>query len=350
MKNQKLTLNQIKRNDVLIKKCKTSKQIASLLNCSAKELTLHSFEPIYYHFKVPKKRKGAFRYIEAPSQEIKHLQRKLNYYLQSVYYLNQSKASYGYIIKAIGQKNTKNIYTNALQHLGSTYMLNADFKDFFHQIALNDVVQIFKSKLFNFNKNTAYTLAKICTYKGRLPMGAPTSPALSNLYSIALDHDLSTWATLNKLIFTRFVDDLSFSSKNNLLNQTHFKQINNIALKYHLNFNPNKTKYFSKTDKKIVTGLVLNNTVDIDKSYYNELDKDINRLQKVIEVHHITGKTQGLAFLKEFKQQIMGKINFISTIEGKNSKQYLTYLNSFHNALEVNNELVNRWTKFSNYI
>ena len=229
-------------------------------------------------------------------------------------------------------------------------MINADFKDFFHQINIEDVSKIFKSGLFNFDNNTAYTLAKICTYKGRLPMGAPTSPVLSNLYAIALDNDLNKWATLNSITYTRFVDDLSFSTKHQPLKKHHFKQINTIALKYHLNFNPDKTKYFDKDDKKTVTGLVLNDTVDIDKAYYTELDKDIERLKKVIEVHYITGKRQGLAFLTEFKQQLTGKINFIKMIEGRTSKQYLHYISAFYDALEPKENLVNRWTKFSNYI
>lgn len=350
MKNQKLSLNQIKQNEKQLKNCKTTLQLAQLLKTTPRELILHSFEPVYYHFKIPKKRKNEFRYIEAPSLELKRLQRKLNKYLQSVYYLNQTTASYGYIIKAITQKNTKNIYTNALQHLGNNYMLNTDFEDFFHQISISDVRTIFNSNLFTFDKNTANTLTKICCYKDRLPMGAPTSPVLSNLYTIQLDKDLSNWATLSNLVYTRFVDDLCFSSKKTPLSQKYFTDIQQIALKYHLQFNPSKIKYFGKSDTKSVTGLVLNDTVDIDKAYYIELEKDINRLHKVIEVQHITGKTQGLAFIKTFKQEIMGKISFISIIEGKTSKQYLHYLASFYNALEVSDELVNRWTKFSNYV
>ena len=350
MKNQKLSLNQIKSYDAKLKHCKTTQQLATLLHTTAREITLHSFEPIYYHFTIPKKRKGEFRFIEAPSLALKNLQRKLNTYLQSVYYLQQPKASYGYIIKAIGQKSTKNIYTNALQHLGNNYLLNADFKNFFHQITLTDVSNIFKSNIFNFDNNTAHTLAKICTYKGRLPMGAPTSPALSNLYTIAMDKELNKWATNKQFIYTRFVDDLSFSSKNKPITKTDFNQITAITANYHLNFNPNKTNYFGINDKKTVTGLVLNKTVDIDKEYYLELDKDLNRLHKVMEVHYITNKTQGLSFLKEFKQQIIGKINFIKMIEGSNSKEYLSYIHKFHDALEVSDNLINRWTKFSNYI
>jgi len=347
---KKPNLNQIKRNETQINKCKNTKQLAQLLKITPKEITLLSFEPLYYHFKIPKKHKGEFRFIEAPSLELKRLQRKLNIYLQSVYYLHQTTASYGYIIKPIGIQKTKNIYTNALQHLGNDYMLNADFKDFFHQITTKDVYNIFIGRLFNFDKNTANTLAKICTYKGRLPMGAPTSPALSNLYSIGLDKDLNKWAILQNITYTRFVDDLSFSSKNTPITPHFFEQINRIALKYHLKFNSDKTKYYSKGDQKTVTGLVLNKTVDIDAEYYKELDKDIDRLHSIIEVQHITGKTYGLGFIKEFKQQVMGKINFIGMIEGVNSPQYNQYQNKFIQAQTVSEDLVNRWTKFNNYI
>lgn len=349
MKTQKLNKNQIKRKNEQLTQCKNLPQIARLLKTTPKELTLLAFEPLYYHFTIPKKN-GNFRHIEAPSKELKRIQRNLNHFLQCVYYLNQSKASYGYIIKANGQKTVKNIYTNALQHLGNNYMLNADFKDFFHQIKIADINTIFKGKLFNFDNHTAYTLAKICSYKERLPMGAPTSPALSNLYTLNFDKTLRAWATNNNFVFTRFVDDLSFSSKNNPITNLHFEQINTIAVAYHLKFNTQKTKFFNKEDKKTVTGLVLNETVDIDNAYYKELDKDLVRLTNVMEVYYITNKIQGLAFLKAFKQQIMGKINFIRTIEGVNSSQYNSYLNKFQQALEPSDNLINRWTKFSNYL
>lgn len=349
MNHQKLTLNQIKWNNRQISDCKTFTHLAALLNCSKNQLNLFSFNPIYYHFPIPKKN-GDFRQIEAPSLELKALQRNLNFYLQSVYYLNQTKASYGYVLKVSGGKPTKDIYTNALNHLGNSYMLNADFKDFFHQITIEDVSTIFKSNLFNFDTYTAHTLAKICCYNNRLPMGAPTSPVLSNLYAVGLDEDLNTWAKNNNITFTRFVDDLTFSSKKTPFTPILFNQISEISLKHHLIFNTSKTKYYDDKDVKTVTGLVLNDTVDIDNAYYVELEKDIIRLKNVMEVYNITGKVQNITFLKTFKQEIFGKLNFIATIEGRQSKEYLQYLNSYYDALQPSNELVQRWTKFSNYL
>jgi len=234
--------------------------------------------------------------------------------------------------------------------LGHDFMLNADFKDFFHQITINDVFNIFKNKPFIFDISTAHLLSKICCYNKRLPMGAPTSPVLSNFYTLALDKALINWSQQNKINFTRFVDDLTFSSNTVQLNKFHYQEVSQIAEKQHLLFNQNKIKYFSKTDVKTVTGLVLNDTVDIDEKYYKELDKDILRLKKVMEVYYITGKVNSINFLKIFKQELMGKINFISTIEGKQSKEYKQYLNAFNSALQPQEDLIARWTQFSNYM
>lgn len=60
MKIKTLTLNQIKKNNLKIYNCKNSKDLATLLNYTSKDIVLHAFEPIYYHFKIPKKTKGKF--------------------------------------------------------------------------------------------------------------------------------------------------------------------------------------------------------------------------------------------------------------------------------------------------
>ncbi len=348
MDHQNLGLRQIQKHSLQFTNCKTYKQVAQLIRYSPKEITLQAFSPLYYHFTVPKK-DGSSRFIESPEAQLKKLQRKLNSYLQCVYYTKQSQVSYGFIMYAKGSKTKKNIYTNALNHLGCNYLLNADFKDFFHQITIAHVTNIFKSKLFNFDTYTAHTLAKICCYKDRLPMGAPTSPVLSNLYTIQLDANLYNWSQKNNFTFTRYVDDLTFSSKTHPVTLQHFAQIKEQCSLFHLKFNPEKTKILGKNDQKTVTGLLLNKTIDIDTTYYQELDKDMERLKHVVEVQHIMGETQKTVFLKRYKQEIMGKINFIATIEGKQSPQYLDYINLFYNALEPSEGLVARWTKFSNY-
>jgi len=229
-------------------------------------------------------------------------------------------------------------------------MINADFEDFFHQISLSGVKNIFSSYPFRFDRYTANTLAKICCYKERLPMGAPTSPVLSNFYVLSLDKKLSHWAKQNEITYTRFVDDLTFSSKKKVLDSTHFHEINLIAQKSGLLFNTEKTKYYLPEDDKIITGLILRDTVDIVPDFYIELEKDLQRLKAVNEVTYITGKSGTPPMLTSFKQEIMGKIAFIAQIESKDSKEYTRYMNLFFDAENPPEELSVRWTKFGNYL
>lgn len=348
MNSTKLNINQIKQKASDFQNCKNINHLAQLLGVQKNEISLTIINPFYIHFTVPKKN-GKLRHIEAPEIGLKRLQRKLNTYLQCFYYINQSDASYGYIIKPKRSKATKNIKTNAEVHLGSSYMINADFEDFFHQIRIDNVLNIFKSKYFSFDNTCALALTKLCTYKNRLPMGAPTSPALSNIYSIGLDTELNNWAMENSINFSRYVDDLSFSSKNEIgINE--FNTIKTIALKHQLKFNETKTKIYNPTDKKTVTGLVINETIDIDQEFYIELENDIKRLKHTIEAIFIADRTNNVGFLKQFKQEIKGKINFIASIEGYNSPEYLNFQTQYDKALQPNENLLIRWTKFSNYM
>lgn len=346
---QRNLLKKIQKEADIFCRLQTLDEVSAFLSVPKKEIVLLAFDPIYYHFSVAKPN-GKLRQIEAPEASLKKMQRLLNEHLQQVYYLNQSDAAYGYIPTVKGGTNPKNIRTHAEKHLGCNYMMNADFQDFFHQISLSAVKSIFSAPPFSFDKYTAHTLAKICCYKERLPMGAPTSPVLSNFYTLPFDRELQSWACKHNMVYTRFVDDLSFSSKHHAITPLHFSEVTRIAEKHQLSFNPSKTKYYGKQDEKVITGLVLRDTVDIVPDFYSELEKDLQRLQAVNEVVFITGKLGTPPMLNTFKQEIMGKIAFIAQIEGNNSNEYLQYLNMFYDAENPPEELSVRWTKFGNYL
>lgn len=348
MSRKKYTIKILKKESRKFCECKTLEDISQLLLQPKKTLVLMAFQPMYYHFSIPKKN-GGHRHIEAPEASLKKVQRQLNQYLQAVYYGLQSEAAYGYIPKAWGAATIKNIRTHAERHLGCNYLLNTDFSNFFHQISIADVTKILGQYPFRFDKYTAHTLAKICCYKERLPMGAPTSPVLSNFYCLPLDEELSLWAKNGQITYTRFVDDLSFSTQHIPLQEEHLRIIRRKAKHYHLTCNSHKTIFYNKNDTKIVTGLALNETVDIPKAYYEELDRDIKRLRAVIEVQFITGVMERSSMLQQFKQEIMGKINFIAQIEGANSSEYQHYVTDFYNAKEPPEDFSVNWLSINNY-
>ena len=345
---KKISKTQILKKAEQFVNANTNAKLEALLKLNKSELSLIAFAPQYYFFKM-RKTNGGYRDIEAPELNLKIVQRKLNEYLQCVYYTIMPDAAYGFVINPRRQK-PKNIVTNAQLHLGCKYLINIDFDDFFHQISNEEVRAIFSKPPFKFQKNTVNTLVKICTHKGRLPMGAPTSPVLSNIACINMDKELKKWADINKIIYTRFVDDLSFSS-HFLVEQDKFNEILQITDKYEFKIGPEKTKRFGPQQEKTVTGLVVDKQINIPPDYYDELDKDLLRLQKSAEVHIITGQVYNAGAIKKFKQAVTGKINFIATVLGYDNEKYYQYLEKYETAVNPpQEELSLRWTKFNNYV
>jgi RNA-directed DNA polymerase len=179
-------------------------------------------------------------------------------------------------------------------------------------------------------------------------MGTPTSPVLSNLATIALDKALAKWATKYQIIFTRFVDDLTFSSKTIALESTHFEAIQKICSKHGFLFNPSKTKYYDEHQTKKVTGLLLNTTVDIDPNFYKTLDKNLKRLQNLAEVNMMMNNHHQSDLLEDFQQEVDGQINFIGMIEGYDSPEFRKYRKRIKNALKPQKETFSaRWVNTS---
>jgi len=341
------TLAEIKTDALLLANCHDIDDISYRLKTSKNEIQLYSLHPTYYSFPVHKSN-GGIREVEAPHYELKTIQRQLNYYLQALYFEHQTPVSYGYIIGAKNKKNLKTIVSNAEQHLGNRYMINADFENFFHQIKLNDVVTVFSGSMLDFNQKSAFILAKLCTYNNRLPMGAPTSPVLSNLYAIPLDNELQQWAKNRGIVFTRFVDDLTFSSDTVQINPKHLDEIVEICNKYNLQLNGHKTKFSGPGDTKIVTGLVLNKTVDIQPEFYERIHKDLKRLKSIYEVSVLASQVENNPLLEKFKKEVLGEVNFIGMVEGYGSPIFKNYHSQYQKALEVEEELFSmRWTSFS---
>lgn len=323
-------------------------QLCQVLNMNMYQLKLYSLNKQYKSY-LQQERQDKFRLIEFPTTPLMKLQHKLNQYLQAAYYLFQTPSAYGFVMSVKGEKKPKNILENAKKHLGNPYMLKVDMKDFFHQISKQKVFEIFNEKPFRYNRSTALILSEIVTYKERLPMGAPTSPVLSNFATVKLDNLMLDWASKQQITYTRFADDLTFSNKSFSFTNYHLSQIIDICHQNNLYLNESKTTFYTDKDEKEVTGLLLHETIDIEKSFYYDLDKDIKRLKYIIEAAIII-KHNDDEIINKYKQEIRGKINFIGMIEGYQSAQYIQYLQRFEEALQpVDEQLFNRWTHF-NYL
>jgi len=327
---------------------KDTTDLCRKLDINPMDLALYALQPVYHEFDLPKA-DGSLRLIEDPVWKLKQLQRTLNRYLQAVYYLHQTEAAYGFIISVKDQIRKKNILQNAKRHLHHPYMLKIDLKDFFHQIHKKRVFNLFRSRLFGFKDKLAHTLSSVLTYKSRLPMGAPTSPVISNFVAMDLDIALDLWSKMNGITFTRFADDMTFSG-DHPLTEKHLREITEICHRNRFVLNEEKTVFYGPGQTKKVTGLVLHDTVDIEEAFYSELEEDLKRLKYLVEAGIIVREHADNPILLKMKREVKGKINFIGMIEGYQSSQYRHYQARLDQALHPDNEqLFMRWTRF-NYL
>ena len=153
-----------------------------------------------------------------------------------------------------------------------------------------------------YNKKVAGILTNLCTYDGHLPQGAVTSPYIANLVCFHMDLRINGYCSKKDIVYTRYADDLTFSSNNRATLNRVEGFIKYIVKDEGFSINEKKTRYLSDDVKKTVTGITINSgSIHIDKIYKRNLRAQIYNSIK----------------LKNYKDndKIIGKIAFINSIE-----------------------------------
>lgn len=332
-------MNVNKQRQTMISKIKTLKELALYLGIGLKQLKLLDPSQHYMVFQIPKPGSNEKRIIEAPTGVLKHTLDRLADGLQWHYSENRTAAAQGYIRSVKNDQDKRTIFTNAKMHLGKKYLLNIDLDNFFHQITEEKVKGVFSDhQLFSFNSETEDFLSSLVCYKNRLPMGSPTSPPLSNFAMINLDNELSVWAQQNQLVYTRFVDDLTFSS-NKPITEAYFNTINDMLFSYRYNPDPDKIKWFGKDDLKEVTGLIVGKTISVPSEYLIALENEIVKIKEIRQYTNTYPDYQVMEWLQKLEKTISGRLAFIKSVYGADNKEYrrlLSLMNSRENdaALE----------------
>lgn len=97
----------------------------------------------------------------------------------------------------------------------NVFILNMDLECFFDSFHFGRVCGYFeKNKDFLLPREVSIIIAQIACYNGHLPQGAPSSPIISNLICQVLDMHLLKIAKKYRLDYTRYADDLTFSTNN----------------------------------------------------------------------------------------------------------------------------------------
>lgn len=321
-------LQEIKKhelNALFLLSIETPAELCKFLKTSFFELEERINNPVYKYYAIRKKR-GGERQINAPEKKLKAIQRRLNYFLQAYYLWIKPNEVFGFVVNPHYLGNYCNIAENAKPHIGKKHLLNIDLKDFFPSISACRVKSVFTSSYFNFSEQIATALTLLTTYEGKLPIGIPTSPIISNFVCFQLDADLKSFCETNGLRFTRYADDLTFSSDTLITNDIIFDIINLIK-KNGFKINEKKLRLKSANRKQTVTGLTVNEKVNIDRRLLKRIramlhDFTTNGIDIASRRHFNLNGEIDTKHCSKFINRLEGYINFVGQVRGKNDTVY----------------------------
>ena len=340
-----------------LSKCPDVESLAHILGTNYKDLSriIYRRHGRYRDFAIPKKN-GGERVISSPTKELKAIQIKLKDMLE-VYYQPRSIA-HGFI-------SDKSIVSNATPHSGKKYVLNIDLKDFFPSINFGRLRTLLLSKPFIFKPQVASVVAQICCNNNQLPAGAPTSPLISNMIAFRLDGQLKELAAVNRCSVTRYADDISFSftcNKERLpIDIVYFEDdevklgsiLLNIIKSNGFSINFDKLRIQSRSQKQVVTGLVVNRFPNVDKNFISKTRAMIHALNKFgavkAQTEHLKKyrkkyiPNKGIAIVKKadgdyFVKVVKGRLNYIKMVKGSASSVFRHLAYNFTCALGIPNE------------
>ncbi len=294
----------------------------------------------YITFQIPKK-SGGHRTIKAPIESLKLLQRRVsNLLLDCADEINAARQLKDRT--AHGFKRKRSIITNARQHRHRRWVFNLDLEEFFPSINFGRVRGFFlKNRDFELHPEVATVLAQIACHDNSLPQGSPCSPVISNLVAHLLDMRLVRLASGSGCTYSRYADDLTFST-----NKKDFppeiavpsasegvgshlwlpgEALRTLIESTGFRINAKKTHLMYRSSRQNVTGLVVNQKINVRWEYRHNVRAMVHRLVRTGQFE-LLGVTQkdGQTVLEKRPgtlNELHGMLGFIDSIEYYNRTQ-----------------------------
>lgn len=291
----------------------------------------------YRSFDLRKRKSKLTRTIKSPIKPLKEIQKKLAKDFLDTY--RTPLNVYGYV-------KDRDVVEKAEKHVGQRWVARIDLENFFGSFNFGRVRGMFRSKPFCFPDALATVLAQLCVDTNELPQGAPTSPVISNILMWRLDARLRRMAREHRCVYTRYADDLVFSTNTrrmssgicNVLNADSdapivrpgdalLKEIQDEGL----TVNDSKTRLYGRTERQQVTGLTVNEKVNLDRKYVKDLRAVLYACSKVgVEAaaerfftsHYPKNVPPGKR-VPDFAEIIRGRVMYVGRIKGYSSGAFL---------------------------
>ena len=311
----------------------------------------HAFHR-YRQFKI-KKKSGGFRQITAPhNQSFMMLLQCVNEILKAIY----TPSDY-----AMGFTERRSVVTNAAVHKGQNYVFNLDLKNFFPSVEQARVWKRIQLAPFNFPVAIANLVAGLCsmretrkdingkiTFAYILPQGAPTSPIITNMICDNLDRRLAGLAKRFGLHYTRYADDITFSSMHYVYaeNGEFRKELTRIICSQGFTINDKKTRLQKLGCRQEVTGIIVSDKLNVAKKYVREI-------RSLLYIWEKYGYTDAISrFLPKYKAEkghikkgnpdltnvLDGKLMYLKMVKGDTDTVYAKLYSKFQELVAKNSE------------
>lgn len=327
-------LDQIKQDEFGTSKYKiTSKQLLHFSNAKIPKR--------YKTFQIRKK-SGGVREINAPCYQLSILLHVLNILFQAIYTPKES---------AKGFVAGRSVVDNAKVHVGHHYVFNIDLKDFFPSIPQARVWARIQLPPFNLPREVANVVAGLCCNtkadgnKSVLPQGAATSPLLTNAICDKLDRRMRGVANRFGLHYSRYADDMTFSSMHNVYQEggDFRKEIKRVIEGQGFLMNEAKTRLLRDGERQEVTGLTVNKVVNASRQYISDLRWILSVWEKegydVAYSKFYPKYKHDKGYIKKgepvMENVIGGKLNYLKMVRGDDNPTCKKLMERYHRLQQV---------------
>ncbi len=219
-------------------------------------------EQHYHPAAIPKKH-GGVRKLLVPDYLLCRIQKNI---------LHHVLAEFPVSVYAKAYKPQSGIVENAKSHVRAKELLKLDIRNFFDSITF---FQVYRSAFpaIYYPPAIRTLLANLCCCQDRLPQGAPTSPAVSNLVMKPFDEYMGSWCKERGIRYTRYCDDMTFSGEFD--RQEVKNKVRGFLAAYGFELNGKKTRVQKKHQRQTVTGIVANEKPQVSRAYRRKLRAEI---------------------------------------------------------------------------
>lgn len=305
----------------------------------------------YTHFSIPKK-SGGVRRIAAPSAGLQNILNYVNIMFKAIY----SPSEY-----AMGFVEGRNMVDNAKRHIDQNYVFNTDLENFFPSIEQPRVWKRLQLAPFNFSQPIASILAGLCCIREKaengefiyvLPQGAPTSPLITNAICDTLDRRLSGLAHRFGLHYSRYADDITFSSMHNVYRKEgdFYTELQRIIEGQNFRMNIAKTRLQKRGQRQEVTGLIVSTRVNTSKKYKAEIRNLLhiwekygyNEAYKRFYPHYKKEKGHVKKGEPMLENVLYGKLQYLKMVKGSKNPTYVALQERYNRLTSPINAEINR--------